>query len=74
MHSRHDDRRGFRDRRWRTHPGGPSNRFFEIPRRNRSWRRRIKSALEGAAATADHVDYVIMGHVVQESTGQITAQ
>ena len=34
----------------------------------------IKAALERAGITGDQVDYVIMGHVVQAGTGQITAR
>jgi acetyl-CoA C-acetyltransferase len=34
----------------------------------------IKSALERAGVTGDQVDYVIMGHVIQAGTGQITAR
>jgi acetyl-CoA C-acetyltransferase len=34
----------------------------------------IKSALERAGVDGDQVDYVIMGHVIQAGTGQITAR
>jgi acetyl-CoA C-acetyltransferase len=34
----------------------------------------IKGALEKAGVTGDQVDYVIMGHVIQAGTGQITAR
>jgi acetyl-CoA C-acetyltransferase len=34
----------------------------------------IKSALERAGVNGDQVDYVIMGHVIQAGTGQITAR
>jgi acetyl-CoA C-acetyltransferase len=34
----------------------------------------IKAALERAGITGDQVDYVIMGHVIQAGTGQITAR
>jgi acetyl-CoA C-acetyltransferase len=34
----------------------------------------IKGALEKAGITGDQVDYVIMGHVIQAGTGQITAR
>lgn len=34
----------------------------------------IKAALERAGISGDQVDYVIMGHVVQAGTGQITAR
>ena len=34
----------------------------------------IKSALERAGITGDHVDYVIMGHVIQAGAGQNTAR
>jgi acetyl-CoA C-acetyltransferase len=34
----------------------------------------IKAALEKAGIAGDQVDYVIMGHVVQAGTGQITAR
>ena len=34
----------------------------------------IKAALERAGISGDQVDYVIMGHVIQAGTGQITAR
>jgi acetyl-CoA C-acetyltransferase len=34
----------------------------------------IKAALEKAGITGEQVDYVIMGHVIQAGTGQITAR
>jgi acetyl-CoA C-acetyltransferase len=34
----------------------------------------IKAALERSGITGDQVDYVIMGHVIQAGTGQITAR
>jgi len=34
----------------------------------------IKAALEKSGITADQVDYVIMGHVLQAGAGQITAR
>ena len=34
----------------------------------------IKAALERSGVSADQVDYVIMGHVLQAGTGQITAR
>ncbi len=34
----------------------------------------IKGALEKAGVSGDQVDYVIMGHVIQAGTGQITAR
>jgi acetyl-CoA C-acetyltransferase len=34
----------------------------------------IKAALEKAGMTGDHVDYVIMGHVIQAGAGQNTAR
>src|SRR5580765_5982461 len=34
----------------------------------------IKAALERAGISADDVDYVFMGHVIQAGTGQITAR
>src|SRR6266487_2823308 len=34
----------------------------------------IKAALEKAGIAGDDVEYVIMGHVVQAGTGQITAR
>jgi acetyl-CoA C-acetyltransferase len=34
----------------------------------------IKAALERAGVAGDRVDYVIMGHVIQAGTGQITAR
>ena len=34
----------------------------------------IKSALERSGVAADQIDYVIMGHVIQAGTGQITAR
>jgi acetyl-CoA C-acetyltransferase len=34
----------------------------------------LKGAIERAGITADHVEYVIMGHVLQAGAGQITAR